>query len=61
MNVYEFCRLYIEGGEEMEIWHLTKQRTVFSGTFDEAMFSNYSNKEVLSFGIENGKICINID
>lgn len=61
MNVYEFCRLYTEGGEIMEIWSLPKQRTVFRGTFDEAKFSDFSDREVMSFGIEDGIICINID
>ena len=60
MNVYEFCRLYIEGGENMEIWSISKEKTVFKGTFDEAIFSDFSSEEVASFGIENGKICINI-
>ena len=61
MNVYDFCFLYLEDSEEMEIWSNKKQRTVYSGTFCGAMYSDFSAEEVQSFGIENGKICINVD
>lgn len=61
MNVYDFCALYIEDGEEVVIWSAFKGSNVFRGTFNEAQFSRYAICEVNSFGIENGIICINID
>lgn len=61
MTVYELCYLYIEESEDMEIWDGEKEETVFSGMFREAMDSEFSDEEVSSFGIERGKIVININ
>ena len=60
MTVYELCDLYIESGETMNIYSCDEEQNVFEGTFREAMYSEYSDKEVSSFGIEAGRICINI-
>lgn len=61
IDVYDFCFLYIEDAEEVTIWSAEKEENVFEGTFREAMDSDYAYEEVNSFGIENGRICINID
>ena len=60
MTVYDLCNAYINGGEGVEIWDTDKDSTVFIGTHDEATYSEYANKEVGSYGIENGIIAINI-
>lgn len=60
MTVYELADLYIESMEDMEIWDGAAEKTVFEGTFDEAIESDYAECEVGSFGIENGIIVINI-
>ena len=61
ITIDELCSLYLEDSEEMTIYDPTSGKTVFSGTFDEAMFTKYGSKEVCSFGIEDGEICINIE
>ena len=61
MSVYELANLYIEGSKDMQIWNGNTQETVFEGTFDEAKYSNFADCEVLSFGIEDGILVINID
>ena len=60
MTVYEMCNAYIEGGENMQIWSINKEETVFEGTFNDATYSDYSEEEVQSYGIENGIIVLNI-
>lgn len=60
MTVYEFCELYINGSEEMEIWHNEEEKTVFRGTFNGAAYSDFCFEEITSFGIENGIIVVNI-
>lgn len=60
LTVYELCNLYVEDGETMKIYSCDAEKDVFHGTFREAMYSKYSDMEVSSFDIENGKICINI-
>lgn len=61
LDVYNFCSLYIEDGEEMEIFDNNTCEVVFKGTFRDAMFSDYSDYEVDSFESHmNGEICINI-
>ena len=60
MTVYEVCNMYVNPYEEMCIYNYDVEKNVFEGTFDEAMDSEYADKTVFSFGIEDGKICINI-
>ncbi len=60
MTLYELCDAYINDSEDMEIWDLEKEETVFSGSFDEAKESDYADCEIGTFGIEQGKIVINI-
>lgn len=60
MTVYEMCDAYIEGDEQVQIWSNDKESTVFEGTFNEAMDSDFSDEEVMSYGIENGIIVLNI-
>lgn len=60
MTVYDLADLYINDGEDMEIWNSETDETVFRGTFDEAKDSDFAYCEVSTFGIENGKIVINI-
>lgn len=61
MVVQDLCELYIESGEEMEIYSLSKSETVFKGEFSEAEYCEFAYEEIASFGIESGKIVINID
>ena len=61
MSVYELANLYIEGSEDMQIWNGHTQVTVFEGAFDEAKYTKFADCEVLSFGIEDGILVINID
>ena len=60
MTVYDMCFLYLEENEEMSIWNLDDGKTVFQGTFGEAMQSEFRCEEVQSFDIEDGKIVLNI-
>ena len=60
MAVYEFCDLCLNEYEEMKIYNVYDEMEVFSGTFDEAMYSEFAEDEVQSFGIENGEIIVNI-
>ena len=66
IDVYDLCNLYVEGTEDMRIWCAFDAENggdgiVFEGAFDEALFSEWKNCEVASFGIENGVLVINID
>lgn len=61
IDLYSLCELYIESQEEMQVWDNEQEKTVFSGTFHDAQFSEFSDAEVGSFGIENGVIVVNIN
>lgn len=61
IDLYTLCELYLESSENMEVWDNETEKTVFSGTFHEAQFSEFSDAEVGSFGIENGVIVVNIN
>lgn len=60
MTVYELAELYLEKGEEMQIWDVDSEANVFQGSFDEVMGSRYADTDVASFGIEDGMIVINV-
>lgn len=60
MTVYEFCSLCISEYEEMKLYSVDDETEVFSGTFDEAMYSEFVEDEVQSFEVENGEIVVNI-
>ena len=60
MTVRELAELYIEGSDNMEIWEIEKEQTVFNGTFCEAITCEYAEREVGSFGVEDGIIVMNI-
>ena len=60
ITVKQLCNLYLHGEKTVRIWSCFSYETVFKGSFWEATESEYSDFEVLSFGIENGTICINI-
>ncbi len=60
VTVGQFCNLSIEGTAKVRIWDCDEQSVVFEGSYREAMNSNYANYFVLSFGIEDGIICLNI-
>jgi len=60
MDVYEFCSLAIEDSEDVCIFCFGAGERVFTGNYEKARHSVYRNEEVLSFGIEDGIICINI-
>lgn len=60
MSIYEFCSLCLCEYEEMKIYSVDDETEVFTGTFDEAMYSEFADDEVQSFEIDNGKIVINI-
>lgn len=66
IDVYDLCNLYIEDTEDMKIWSASDAENggdgiIFEGTFFEALFTEWKNCEVASFGIENGVLVINID
>ncbi len=60
MTVYEFCSLCISEYAEIKLYDVDNEKEVFSGTFDEAMYSEFSEEEVQSFEVDNGEITINI-
>lgn len=65
IDVYDLCNLYIDGSENMKIWcgsdaENGEDGIVFEGTFNEAIFSDWENCEVESFGIEDGVLVVNI-
>ena len=61
MTVEQLCELYIEDTDSVRIYGLEKGEDVFEGTYREAVYSDYADEEVCSFGVEGGIICINID
>lgn len=60
MTVYEFCSYCISEYEDMTIYSVDDEMEVFSGTFDEAMYSEFAEDEVQSFEVGNGGFIINI-
>lgn len=61
MTVYELIDLYINSGENMQIWNGSTGQTVFEGSFEDAKDSRWADCIVESFGIEDGILVINID
>lgn len=60
MTIYELCEYYIEGSDEIQIWSTDEHETVFKGTVEEAMISEYADSSICSFGVEAGTLVINI-
>lgn len=60
MTVCEFCELYVEQDEYIEIWSNDLQQNVFEGTYRDAANCTFSSEEVSSFGIEYGELVLNI-
>ena len=60
VTVGQFCNLYIEDTEKVQIFDLDQDKVVFEGTYPEAEESEYSEELICSFGIENGLNRINI-
>lgn len=60
MSVNEFCGLCLNEYEEMKIYSVDEKRVVFSGSYDEAMYSRFADDEVLSFDVKHGKIVISV-
>lgn len=59
-TVEDLAELYIEGSEEVRIWDIEKEENVYTGTFNDVVYTDFAEEEVASFGIENGIIVINI-
>lgn len=59
-TVEDLAGLYIEGSEEVRIWDIEKEENVYTGTFNDVVYTDFAEEEVASFGIENGIIVINI-
>lgn len=59
-TVEDLAELYIEGSEEVHIWDIEKEETVYTGTFNDVVYTDFAEEEVASFGIENRIIVINI-
>lgn len=59
-TVEDLAELYIEGSEEVHIWDTEKEETVYTGTFNDVVYTDFAEEEVASFGIENRIIVINI-
>lgn len=59
-TVEDLAGLYIEGSEEVRIWDIEKEKNVYTGTFNDVVYTDFAEEEVSSFGIENGIIVINI-
>lgn len=60
MTIYDLANYYINPLEEMEIWDIDNEKTLFNGSFVDVKKSKYSDCVIGTFGIENGKIVINI-
>lgn len=60
VKVGQFCGLYIEETDKVQIWSLEKEETLFEGTYRDAINSEYADEVICSFGVENGINCINI-
>lgn len=63
MTVYDFCFLCTDDSNEICIYDMNEnvEDEVFNGTMDEAMYSDYSDCEVLSFDYYGGELCLNIE
>ena len=67
MNVYDFCMLSCDDSAHIEICDLSQDaNTVFSGEARDAMQSDFTDYEVLSFdlyldGENRPTICLNIE
>ena len=59
-TVEDLAGLYIEGSEKVRIWDIEKEENVYTGTFNDVVYTDFAEEEVASFGIENGIIVINI-
>lgn len=62
ITVYDLLELALESYYKCAIWDLQKCGEVFSGTLMDVLFSDYAEKIVCSFDIDDtGKLTINID
>ena len=61
LNVRELCEMAVEPFEGVKIWCCGDY--IYIGTFADILKSNYEfcDARVESFGVENGKLCVNID
>ena len=61
MSVYDLLELYIEENDDMEIYDLSNGKTVFKGTVGDCLYSDFAGCEVCSYGVENGKLVVNVE
>ena len=63
MTVYDFCNLCTDDSHEICIYDMRVGDDVFKGTIDDAMYSDYSEYEVLSYDLDYGDVymCLNIE
>ena len=60
VTVGQFCSLYIDCTEKVRIWSVDQEKVLFEGTYRDAEVSEFADKVIGSFGIEDGMNCINI-
>ena len=60
MTVYDFCDMCACNMDELDVFSIDGEQTVFSGTYDDAMYSQYADEEVQSFEVDGGKLVLNI-
>ena len=61
INVYDWCDLCIDCDYPVEIWDSTSEKVVFSGTMEDAKYSDYAYNTVESMDAPyDGKITLNI-
>lgn len=61
IDVYSFCILACDDSVPCAIYDMTVGEEVVNGDFKVCMDSDYSDYEVMSFDVENGKIVLNIE
>lgn len=62
MTVYDFCNMCIDNYSPIDLYDTNNGTVVFSGTMYDALYSDYSEYEVVSFDPPVGdKLTINIE
>ena len=64
MNVADFCDLFNDTFQQIEIWSVEKEAVVFKGNVTEVLDSNYADCEILTIDCQynsNDVLTINID
>ena len=61
MDVYNFCCFATDDSIVIQIWDQNTEQIVFTGSFREAMYSDYESYDVDSFDLDDGQMILNID